>query len=102
LTIMSAPFVFHCRMDAHNGKECKEREGGRGTVEMELEQESGRSTDLLSALQKYEGQGPAGGAPNFLLGNPSNEAHEKQGPAGGPCNFYWAVPLMMLWKTTLR
>ncbi len=71
-------------MDAHNGEECKEREGARSAVEMELEQESGGSTDLSSALQKYEGPGPAGGALNFLLGNPSNEAHEKQGPAGGP------------------
>jgi hypothetical protein len=84
---MSPPFVFHCRMDAHNGKECKERERGRGAVEMELEQESGGSMDLSSALQKYEGLGLAGSAPNFLLGNPSNEAHEKQGPARGPCNF---------------
>ncbi len=38
LTIMSHPFVFHCRMEAHDGEECKEREGGGEVVEMELEE----------------------------------------------------------------
>ncbi len=52
-------------------------------IEIESEQRGGSA----DAQQKYEGQGPAGSAPNFLLGNSSNEAHEKQGPAGGPCNF---------------
>jgi hypothetical protein len=68
---MSPPFVFHCRMDAHDGKECKEREGGREVVEMELE-ERGTLMDLL-AQNNYE-EPEARGTCNFLLGRANNEA----------------------------
>jgi hypothetical protein len=68
---MSPPFVFDCRMDAHAGEECEEREGGRAVVEMELE-ERGTSTDLLA--QKNYDEPETGGAHIFLLGRAINEA----------------------------
>jgi hypothetical protein len=46
---MSPPFVFHCRMDTHDGKECEEREVGREVVEMELEKRGGL-TDLSAGV----------------------------------------------------
>lgn len=71
---MSPHFVFHRRMDSHDGEECEECKEGREVVEMKLEVERGTSTDL-SAQKKYKYDEPeAGGARNFLLGGAINEA----------------------------
>ena len=71
---MSPHFVFHRRMDSHDGKECEECKEVREVVEMKLEVERGTSTDL-SAQKKYKYDEPeAGGALNFLLGREINEA----------------------------
>jgi len=69
---MSPPFVFHPRMDAHDGEECEECKGGREVVEMKLEVERGTSTDL-SAQKKYD-EPEARGARNFLFGRAIDEA----------------------------
>ena len=71
---MSPHFVFHRRMDSHDGKECEECKEGREVVEMKLEVERGTSTDL-SAQKKYKYDEPeARGAGIFLLGGAINEA----------------------------
>ncbi len=98
---MSPLFVFHCRINAHNGKECKEREGGRDLVEIELE-ERGGSADLSSVQKKTKNRvlPVAAAVTIFFWAIPVMKLMSNRVLPEALPIFYWAVPLMMLQQTT--